>query len=114
MTSASGVLVMRRPYSSPTHPLLIPCSFPTLPHWSQWFRFHLGFTSHQDFPYYYDACLSCGNRENNTFVGYVSPTEDERTFKAGRTELYHCSSCGALSRFARYTAVSKASDGAVE
>lgn len=44
-------------------------------------------------------------------MGYVSPSDDERTFKAGRTELYHCSACGVMSRFARYTAVSKVSAG---
>lgn len=61
----------------------------------------------QEFPYYYDMCHSCGNRDDNTFVGYVYPTEDERAFRAGRTEVYHCSTCGAVSRFARYSAVSK-------
>ncbi|CAM9299846.1 unnamed protein product [Scytosiphon promiscuus] len=65
----------------------------------EWFR--------RDFPYYYDGCHSCTNRGNNTFVGYVYPTEEERRFHAGRTEVYRCSSCGQVSRFARYAAVSK-------
>lgn len=61
----------------------------------------------QEFPYYYDRCQSCGNTEDNTFIGYVYPTNAERTFRASRTEVYHCSSCGETSRFARYAAVSK-------
>jgi hypothetical protein len=50
------------------------------------------------FPYYYDNCLSCGNRANNTFVGYTRPNADERLSLAGRTELYSCGHCGNLSR----------------
>eukprot|EP00904_Undaria_pinnatifida_P004953 jgi/Undpi1/1588/HiC_scaffold_11.g04978.m1 len=65
----------------------------------QWFR--------KDFPYYYDRCHSCDNGDDNTFLGYISPTGEERASQAGRTEMYHCSSCGAVSRFARYAAVSK-------
>ncbi|CAN0154893.1 unnamed protein product [Ectocarpus fasciculatus] len=68
----------------------------------EWFR--------QDFPYYYSGCHACGNGDNNTFVGYVHPTADEREFRAGLTEVYLCSSCGHVSRFPRYTAVSKVLD----
>ncbi|CAM9491075.1 unnamed protein product, partial [Phaeothamnion confervicola] len=64
-----------------------------------WFR--------TSFPYYYDSCLSCGNRERNAFVGYVMATAAERSHKAARTELYHCAACRAVSRFARYNAIMK-------
>ncbi|CAN0091109.1 unnamed protein product [Ectocarpus sp. 8 AP-2014] len=68
----------------------------------EWFR--------QDFPYYYSGCHACGNGDNNTFVGYVYPTAEEREFRAGLAEVYLCSSCGHVSRFPRYTAVSKVLD----
>ncbi|CAB1109414.1 unnamed protein product [Ectocarpus sp. CCAP 1310/34] len=68
----------------------------------EWFR--------QEFPYYYSGCHTCGNGDNNTFVGYVYPTAEEREFRAGLTEVYLCSSCGHVSRFPRYTAVSKVLD----
>ncbi|CAM9361779.1 unnamed protein product [Discosporangium mesarthrocarpum] len=64
----------------------------------EWFR--------KDFPYYYGACLSCESR-NSTFMGYVHPSQEELDYKAGRTELYWCPACGQVSRFARFTAVSK-------
>ena len=59
------------------------------------------------FPYYYDACLSCGNREGNVFVGYIRPSAEERVNRAGRTELYHCRSCHSLSRFPRFNYLNK-------
>ena len=68
---------------------------------SVWFR--------SQFPYFYDACLAsdCRNTENNSFTGYLYPTEVERKDKAGRTELYHCSKCGGQHRFPRFNNVIK-------
>jgi hypothetical protein len=67
-----------------------------------WFR--------SEFPYYYDSCLKCNNKEGNSFVGYIRPSFDERGFRAGRTELYHCSVCRAVSRFPRFNALDRVLD----
>ena len=66
-----------------------------------WFR--------SEFPYFYDACLApeCGNKENNSFTGYIYPSEIERSDKAGRTELYLCGKCGGQHRFPRFNNVIK-------
>jgi hypothetical protein len=44
----------------------------------------------QEFPYYYDTCQACKNREGNLFVGFVHPAPEEKSGYAGRTELYAC------------------------
>jgi hypothetical protein len=66
-----------------------------------WFR--------DEFPYYYDACLHCGNSVNNSYYGVVYPTEDERSHQAGVVELYLCGNeqCASTSRFARFNSVLK-------
>lgn len=56
----------------------------------------------REYPYYYDNCLSCGNANDNTFLGVVCPSQPEKVHKAGRTELYWCTSCGSVSRFSRF------------
>lgn len=65
-----------------------------LKHIAEWFR--------GEFPYYYDTCLQCTNKVNNTFIGYIRPNEDETRSRAGRTELYSCGKCGGLTRFPRF------------
>lgn len=54
------------------------------------------------FPYYYDGCTACQNREENAFIGFLRPSAEERTARAGRTEMYSCSKCRAVSRFPRF------------
>ena len=44
--------------------------------------------------------------DGTTFLGYVYPNEKERRGKAGRTEVYCCHKCGAISRFPRYNSAS--------
>ena len=44
--------------------------------------------------------------DGTTFLGYVYPDEKERRGKAGRTEVYCCHKCGAISRFPRYNSAS--------
>ena len=44
--------------------------------------------------------------DGTTFLGYVYPNEKERRGKAGRTEIYCCHKCGAISRFPRYNSAS--------
>mmetsp|Transcript_24067 Transcript_24067/g.40066 ORF Transcript_24067/g.40066 Transcript_24067/m.40066 type:complete len:241 (-) Transcript_24067:138-860(-) len=66
---------------------------------SVWFR--------ESFPYYYDQCLVCSNRDDNDYLGTVYPTVEERSYQASRTELYVCGSCNSTSRFPRYNDVSK-------
>lgn len=44
--------------------------------------------------------------DGTTFLGYVYPNEKERRGKAGRTEVYSCHKCGAISRFPRYNSAS--------
>ena len=62
-----------------------------------------------EFPYFYDACLvdECANKENNSFIGYIYPSEAEREDKASRTELYLCGKCGGQHRFPRFSIVLK-------
>jgi hypothetical protein len=64
-----------------------------------WFR--------DEFPYYYDACLHCGNTVNNSYYGVVYPSEEERLHQAGVVELYLCGNaeCAKTSRFARFNSV---------
>ena len=79
--------------------------FRILQHFLEWFR--------SQYPYYYDRCGSCGssykeerkdNDENDdgSFLGYVFPSEDELSGKAGRTELYQCHKCQSFTRFPRF------------
>ena len=77
-----------------------------LQHFLEWFR--------SQFPYYYDRCNVCGSsykeearidcddKEDGSFLGYVYPSEDEMTGKAGRTELYLCHKCQSITRFPRF------------
>lgn len=60
-------------------------------------------------------CPSLGNEkeqaddekdDGTTFLGYVYPNEKERQGKAGRTEVYCCHKCAAISRFPRYNSAS--------
>ena len=44
--------------------------------------------------------------DGTTFLGYVHPDEKERRGKAGRTEVYCCHKCGAISRFPRFNSAS--------
>jgi hypothetical protein len=66
-----------------------------------WFR--------SEFPYYYQQCFHCGQKEGNKCYGLVLPSKTEVIHMAGRTELYICSneSCRKTSRFARYNDVTK-------
>lgn len=66
---------------------------------STWFR--------DQFPYFYDQCECCLNRENNSYLGTIFPNVTERNFLAGRTELYLCGLCNNVSRFPRYNNVAK-------
>lgn len=56
----------------------------------------------QIFPYYYDACNACSNREQNKYFGCVYSDAEEREYQSGRTELYRCGKCENVSRFPRY------------
>jgi hypothetical protein len=64
-----------------------------------WFR--------ETFPYYYDNCDNCHNKRNNSFIGYIKPNSDERSSKAGRTELYLCSCCSSVTRFPRFNLLNR-------
>eukprot|EP00981_Chlorochromonas_danica_P010278 scaffold3079_cov187-Ochromonas_danica.AAC.5 len=61
----------------------------------------------EQFPYYYGQCLQCGEREGSSFLGMLCPSEEEKRFQTGKTELYYCSKCGFFSRFPRYIDVSE-------
>lgn len=61
----------------------------------------------QQFPYYYDNCLSCGNVRTNIMYGSVYPTQNERSYLAGKTELYSCIKCNSTTRFPRFNEVTK-------
>jgi hypothetical protein len=61
----------------------------------------------QQFPYYYDNCIHCGNARTNTWYGSVYPSNVERTYRAGNTELFSCVKCNCTSRFPRFNEVSK-------
>ena len=69
-----------------------------------WFR--------SNFPYYYDKCHKCGasckqdGEDEGGFLGYVYPENHEVAGKAGRTELYQCHKCQAITRFPRFNAAS--------
>jgi Transglutaminase-like superfamily len=77
-----------------------------LNHFLEWFR--------SQYPYYYDRCDSCGSsykeepqkedqeKDEGSFLGYVFPSEDELSGKAGRTELYQCHKCQSFTRFPRF------------
>lgn len=72
----------------------------------EWFR--------SEFPYFYDRCEVCGasikedgpsnekSDDDETFVGYIYPSENEIEGKASRTELYRCHKCHSFTRFPRY------------
>ena len=51
-------------------------------------------------------CPKDAKDDGTTFLGYVYPDEQERRGKAGRTEVYCCHKCGAISRFPRYNSAS--------
>ena len=51
-------------------------------------------------------CPKDAKDDGTTFLGYVYPDEQERQGKAGRTEVYCCHKCGAISRFPRYNSAS--------
>lgn len=70
-----------------------------LKNFSVWFK--------QQFPYYYDNCLSCGNARTNMWYGSVYPSTMERAYRAGKTELYSCTQCNCTSRFPRFNEVQK-------
>jgi Transglutaminase-like superfamily len=69
-----------------------------------WFR--------SNFPYYYDMCYKCGasckqdGEDEGSFLGYVYPENHEVAGKAGRTEIYQCHKCQAVTRFPRFNAAS--------
>ena len=77
-----------------------------LSHFLEWFR--------SQYPYYYDRCDSCGSsykeepskegqeKDEGSFLGYVFPSEEELSGKAGRTELYLCHKCQSFTRFPRF------------
>lgn len=102
-----------------------------LKHFLEWFR--------SLFPYFYDRCGSCGasfkedsasqtrdehtnsnenkdeddlddDREHETFVGYIFPSEEELVGKASRTELYQCHVCHDFTRFPRFNSASHVMD----
>jgi len=77
-------------------------SLAVLKEFSLWFR--------EQFPYYYDQCYHCDNKENNSYLGTVFPSLEELAFTASRTELYLCGSCITCSRFPRFNTVSKILD----
>ena len=77
-------------------------SLAVLKEFSLWFR--------EQFPYYYDQCYHCGNKENNSYLGTVFPSSEELAYTASRTELYLCGSCITSSRFPRFNTVSKILD----
>jgi len=59
------------------------------------------------FPYYYDQCGLCGNRDKNEYLGCLFSNAQERQYDSSRTELYHCDKCQHVTRFARYNTMSK-------
>lgn len=71
----------------------------TIKDFAIWFKQH--------FPYYYDNCLNCGNVRSNIWFGSVYPSNMERTYLAGKTELYSCTKCNRTSRFPRFNEVTK-------
>ena len=77
-------------------------SLAVLKEFSLWFR--------EQFPYYYDQCYHCNNKENNSYLGTVFPSIEELAYTASRTELYLCGSCITSSRFPRFNTVSKILD----
>jgi hypothetical protein len=66
---------------------------------STWFR--------NRFPYFYDQCSCCNNKDNNLFLGYVYPNSSEVEYLARGTELYVCGACKHVSRFPRFNNVAK-------
>lgn len=66
---------------------------------SIWFR--------DEFPYYYHTCGYCGHKQQNQYLGTVYSTKEERDYQSARTELYVCSSCGEVTRFARFNDMRK-------
>ncbi len=67
-----------------------------------WFR--------NEFPYYYDNCIFCKNKQSNFPYGSVYPTKEELSYHARITELYCCSICKETSRFPRFNSVHKVLD----
>jgi hypothetical protein len=67
-----------------------------------WFR--------DEFPYYYDNCIFCKNKQSNFQYGSVYPTKEELSYHARITELYCCSICKETSRFPRFNSVHKVLD----
>lgn len=78
------------------HPTIRHALFKQLLHW-----FKHSFYKWFDKP----GCWSCG--KETKLIDVLQPSPSEAEYKASRTELFGCASCGAESRFPRYNDVGK-------
>lgn len=89
-------ILAKESFTKKEHPTFRHALFKQLLHW-----FKHSFYKWVDKP----ECWSCG--KETKLVDVLQPSPSEAKYKASRTELFRCVSCGAESRFPRYNDVGK-------